>query len=207
MRLEDLTVIAATALAWWSLIPQIRRLARTGDATGVSTTWPAIGLVSNAGWTAYLLVEGLWAAAPSTAVMVVFYVLVFRALHRARVPLRTAATRGVVWSTCLITVLVVGSWPALGLVLGWAYVPQLAPAVWSAYRTAEPIGISPGTWALIGVEASLWAVYGVAKDDTPVVIYAVVGVVAAVLILVRLGTTVGFEGSGAVRSRRSPAGP
>lgn len=206
MSLEDLAVIVATALAWWSLIPQIRRLARTGDASGVSTTWPAIGLVSNAAWTAYLLSAGLWAAAPSTAVMVVFYALVFRALAMAHIPLRVAGLRGAAWSAALASVFMVGSWPALGLVLGWAYIPQLAPAVWSAWRTPEPVGVSPGTWALIGVEAVLWAVYGLAKGDTPVVIYAAVGVTAAVLILVRIGTTVGFAGSRAARSLRSPAG-
>ena len=206
MNLEDLAVIAATGLAWWSLIPQIRRLATTGDATGVSTTWPAIGLVSNAAWTAYLLSAGLWAAVPSTAVMVLFYALVFRALARAHVPLRAAAVRGAGWSVVLGAVFAAGSWPVLGLVLGWAYIPQLAPAVWTAWRTPRPVGVSAGTWTLIGVEAALWAVYGLAKGDTPVVIYAAVGVVASALILLRVGTTVGFARSRAPRTLRSPAG-
>ncbi|MEX1044273.1 MAG: PQ-loop domain-containing transporter, partial [Acidimicrobiia bacterium] len=76
MTLADVAVIAATVLAWWSLIPQIRKLIRTEDATGVSGTWPAIGLVSNAAWTAYLVSQALWAATPATTVMVFFYFVV-----------------------------------------------------------------------------------------------------------------------------------
>jgi hypothetical protein len=87
VTLADLAVITATVMAWWSLIPQIRKLLRTANPSGVSGTWPAIGLVSNAGWTAYLLSQQLWAAVPSTTVMVFFYAVVLRALHRTGVPL------------------------------------------------------------------------------------------------------------------------
>lgn len=189
MRWEDVTVIVATGLAWWSLIPQIRRLARTGDPEGISTTWPAIGLVSNAAWTAYLLSQELWAAAPSTAVMVVFYVLVLRALHRVGSPLGTAGGRGVAWAATLTVILTVGSWPWLGLALGWAYILQLAPAVVAAYRSPDPTGISAGTWVMIGLEASLWLAYGLFHADLPLLVYASVGMGSAALILVRVAWT------------------
>lgn len=193
MTLANLSVIAATVMAWWSLIPQIRKLIRTGDAAGVSGTWPAIGLVSNAAWTAYLVSQGLWAAVPATSVMVVFYLVVMRSLHRAGMPMIAAVWRGLYAIGILVVTFVLGSWHALGLVLGWAYGPQLAPAVWSAYRTPDPSGVSSGTWALIGVEAALWVVYGWLLDDTPVVIFGGVGVVASVLILFRVWWTVGVR--------------
>lgn len=193
MTLADTWVIAATLLAWWSLVPQIRKLVRTGDASGVSSTWPAIGLVANAGWTAYLLSQELWAAAPSTAGMVVFYVLVLRSLQRAGVSLRTALIRGAVAVALLGAVTVAGSWPVLGLVLGWAYLPQLAPAVWSAYRSHDPSGVAVGTWTVILVEAALWLVYGRLVGDVPVLIYSVVGVASSGLILARLAATVGLR--------------
>ncbi|MDX1449523.1 MAG: hypothetical protein R3246_10735 [Acidimicrobiia bacterium] len=193
MTLANLSVIAATVMAWWSLIPQIRKLIRTGDAAGVSGTWPAIGLVSNAGWTAYLVSQQLWAAVPSTSVMVFFYVVVIRAVHKTGAPIRGAIVRGIYSVGVLGVTFALGSWHALGLVLGWAYVPQLAPAVWSAYRSPDPSGVSSGTWALIGVEAALWVVYGVLLGDTPVVIFGSVGVVASILILARVWATVGFR--------------
>lgn len=193
MTPADLAVILATLLAWWSLIPQIRRLWRTSDTTGVSGTWPAIGLVSNAGWTAYLLSQELWAASPATAVMVCFYLVVWRVLRRAGAPLGAATVRGVIAIVVLAVAYGAGSWPVLGLVLGWAYIPQLAPAVWAAYRVPDPTGIAAGTWALIGLEAALWLVYGGLLGDTPVVIFGLVGLVAAALILLRVWLTVGFR--------------
>ncbi|MEX2424649.1 MAG: hypothetical protein WD990_11795 [Acidimicrobiia bacterium] len=193
MTFADAAVILATIMAWWSLIPQIHKLIRTADPAGVSGTWPAIGLVSNAGWTAYLWSQQLWAAVPSTTVMVFFYLIVLRALHRAGLPLGAAVVRGVVSVAVLVGTYSLGSWGVLGLVLGWAYVPQLAPAIWSAYRTADPTGIAAGTWALIGIEAALWMVYGGLLGDTPVVIFGAVGVVAAALILARVWATVGFR--------------
>ena len=48
--LATIAVVVATILAGLSLIPQILKLVRTRDAAGVSSTWPAIGLVTNAAW-------------------------------------------------------------------------------------------------------------------------------------------------------------
>ena len=193
MTVANLAVILATIMAWWSLIPQIRKLLRTSDPTGVSGTWPAIGLVSNAGWTAYLISQELWAAAPSTSVMVLFYLIVLRALWKAGLPLGAAMWRGVFSVAVLIAAYILGTWAALGLVLGWAYIPQLAPAIWAAYRTPDPTGIASATWALIGIEAALWVVYGALLDDTAVVIFGGVGVVAAILVLARVWATVGLR--------------
>lgn len=193
MTLANAAVILATIMAWWSLIPQIRKLIRTADPAGVSGTWPAIGLVSNAGWTAYLWSQQLWAAVPSTSVMVFFYLIVLRSLRRAGLHMGAAVVRGVLSTAVLVATFTLGSWGDLGLVLGWAYVPQLAPAVWAAYRISDPTGISVGTWALIGVEAVLWMVYGGLLGDAPVVIFGAVGVVAAALILGRVWATVGLR--------------
>lgn len=186
MTLADGAVIAATIMAWWSLIPQIRRLLRTGDPAGVSGTWPALGLVSNAAWTVYLVSQELWAAVPSTTVMVGFYAVVLWTLRRTGMALAGVAVRGAAAGAVALATWAAGSWAGLGLLLGWAYAPQLAPAVWAAYRTVDPSGISPGTWMLIGIEAGLWIFYGVAMEDTPVVIFGAVGVVAAGLILARV---------------------
>jgi uncharacterized protein with PQ loop repeat len=195
MTLANLAVLLATVMAWWSLIPQIRKLLRTSDPAGVSGTFPAIGLVSNVGWTAYLLSQQLWAAAPATTVMVLFYAAVLRALRKAEAPIGWALIRGAVSMVILVIAYMWGSWAVLGLVLGWAYAPQLAPAVWAAYRTVAPTGISTGTWTLIGIEAGLWMVYGALLRDTPVMIFAAIGLVGALLILARVWWTIGFRGS------------
>jgi uncharacterized protein with PQ loop repeat len=125
--------------------------------------------------------------------MVFFYIVVLRTLRKANVSLRPPFVRGLLSAAILGAAFGLGSWHVLGLVLGWAYIPQLAPAVWTAYNTPTPIGVSAGTWALIGIDAALWLVYGALLDDTPVVIFGVVGFVASVLILARVWATVGFD--------------
>jgi uncharacterized protein with PQ loop repeat len=189
MRPADLAVVAATVLAAIFLLPQIVKLARTGDATGVSSTWPALGVATNVGWFAYLSSQRLWPSVPSTVLMMVFYSMVLRYLARTGVPLQASVLRGVVWGVMLLTALGLGGWDALGLVLGLSYAVQLAPSVWTAYRTHAPSGISPGTWWLGGIEAVLWGFYGSAYGDVPLVVFAGFGVVAASLMLARFYAT------------------
>jgi uncharacterized protein with PQ loop repeat len=189
MRPADLAVVAATVLAAIFLLPQIIKLARTGDATGVSSTWPALGVATNVGWFAYLCSQRLWPSVPSTVLMMVFYSMVLRYLAKTGVSPRAPVLRGLAWGVMLLATLGVGGWDALGLVLGLSYGVQLAPSVWTAYRTHAPSGISPGTWWLGGIEAVLWGIYGSAYGDVPIMIFAGVGVVASSLMLARFHAT------------------
>lgn len=182
-------MIVATLLAWTTLIPQIRSIIRTGDIEGVSVTWPFIGLVSNAAWTLYLASQALWAATPSTAGMVVFYVVVIRVLANRHAPLGRALVRGSAWALTLGTVGLAFGWGAFGLVLGWSYAVQMAPPLAAAYRSASPTGVSIGSWTLITIESLLWGIYGWLLDDLPIQVFALTGVVAGLSILGRAWTT------------------
>lgn len=189
MRPADIFVIVATLLAWTTLIPQIRSIIRTGDIEGVSVTWPFIGLVSNAAWTVYLASQALWAATPSTAGMVVFYVVVIKVLADRHAPLRRALVRGSVWALTLVTVGALFGWGAFGLMLGWSYAVQMAPPLAAAYRSASPTGVSIGSWTLITTESFLWGVYGWLLDDLPIQVFALTGIVAGSSILGRAWAT------------------
>ena len=189
MSAADIAVVGATALAAVFLLPQTVRLARTGDAAGVSATWPALGAVTNVGWFAYLLSRRLWLSAPSTVFMVVFYSTILFYLRRSGRGLQAPIRRGGVWAAILLAVLAGGGWPALGVVLGSSYVVQMAPPVWSAYRTRAPSGIAAGTWWIGGVESLLWGFYGWSYGDLPIVIFAVVAATASVLMLSRFYAT------------------
>ena len=182
-------MIVATLLAWTTLIPQIRSIIRTGDIEGVSVTWPFIGLVSNAAWTMYLASQALWAATPSTAGMVVFYVVVIKVLADRHAPLRRAFIRGALWATVLGAVGGAFGWGAFGLVLGWSYAVQMAPPLVAAYRSASPTGVSIGSWTLITIESLLWGAYGWLLDDLPIQVFALTGIVAGFSILWRAWTT------------------
>jgi len=60
--LANIAVAVATLATLFFLVPQIVKLVRTGDSAGVSTTWPAIGFISNIGWFVYFIHEALWAS-------------------------------------------------------------------------------------------------------------------------------------------------
>jgi uncharacterized protein with PQ loop repeat len=189
VRSADLFVIVATLLAWTTLIPQIRQIIRTGDIEGVSVTWPFIGLVSNTAWTAYLASQTLWAATPSTAGMVVFYVVVIKVLADRHASLRKALVRGSLWAAALGTVGILFGWGAFGLVLGWSYAVQMAPPLVAAYRSLNPTGVSIGSWAMITIESLLWGVYGWLLDDLPIQVFALTGLIAGLSILARAWST------------------
>ncbi|MGA7270095.1 MAG: PQ-loop domain-containing transporter [Acidimicrobiia bacterium] len=184
-NLAAVALIAATVLAAVSLIPQILKLVRTVDPAGVSATWPAIGGVTNAAWSVYLVHQGLWPASISTTLMVVFYGVVLWALRRAGTDPGMPLLRGVVWSVILVVLTWAGGWLALGTVLGFAQFLQVAPALFTAYRTRLPSGISPATWWIAGSEGALWGYYGWFHGDLPIMIFAVTYVTTSALMLGR----------------------
>lgn len=193
MQPADVFVIVATLLAWTTLVPQIVKLARTGDPKGISATWPFIGLVTNSAWTTYLASQGLWAAIPAASGMVFFYVLVIRYLRRAHVPLGRPLARGIGLTALLTGIGSVLGWGGLGLVLGWSYIVQMSPAVWSTYRVPNPTGVSISSWSLITIESGLWSIYGWLQSDTPIVIFGLTGFIAGLAIVLRALATRGVD--------------
>ncbi len=186
--LASVAVLLASILALLSLVPQILRIHRTGQVAGLTMAWPVIAMVSNTGWTVYVLRQELYAAVWSTAAMVIAYGVVAGQLLVRRVPWQRAAGLGAAWGAFLTLVFLIdlaAGWTLLGFVLAIAFVVQVSPAIWVAWRTAAPSGISPGTWTIIGVEVSLWGVYGAAHGDAAVISFGVVGVLACGSMLLR----------------------
>lgn len=188
--LATAALVGATVLAGLSLIPQIVKLVRTRDPAGVSATWPAIGLITNGGWTAYLIHAGLWPATVSTTLMVAFYAVVMWALHRAGIGLRGSFRRGAAWMLFLVVLTSAAGWFALGAVLGFSQILQVTPAIVTAYRTHRPTGIAPATWWIAGTEGLLWGYYGWFHGDVPIMIFAATYFTTAALMLLRYHTVV-----------------
>ena len=74
----------------------------------------------------------------------------------------------------------------LGTALTVSFVLQVAPSVWTAYRTRRPTGISRGTWLLILAELLCWAGYGLHTSDPRLIVLGCAGVAASVLMLARV---------------------
>lgn len=67
-----------------------------------------------------------------------------------------------------------------------AFVLQVTPSLWTAYRTHRPTGISYGTWLLIVGELSCWTIFGLHKSDPRLISLGVTGVTASTLMLARI---------------------
>jgi uncharacterized protein with PQ loop repeat len=189
VHLIELAALIATTVAVFGALPQLRSLARTGDASGVSLASATLGVTSELGWLSYTLHGALWSAVPESILMVSTNALLARAIVRTDVALARAVLVAVVWAATLVTCTLLGGWALLGLLLPVAYTVQVAPAVWSAYRTHSPSGIAASTWGLILIESVLWGCYGLARDDPALQTFAIVGSVASSAILLRLLAT------------------
>ncbi|MGF1617070.1 MAG: PQ-loop domain-containing transporter [Acidimicrobiia bacterium] len=194
--LANIAVILATISTVAFLLPQIVKLVRSGDSDGVSTTWPALGFVINAGWCIYLIAQALWVAVFAPFFTFLAYGVTMWALLRTGRDLSTSYLRGVVATTLLTAVAIIGGWEVLGVFLGISYGVVITPSIWTAYRTSIPSGISALTWWIGLVEALLWGYYGWFHSDRGIVTFMVVGVIGSGLMLIRFYTT---------RSRSTPA--
>ena len=99
------------------------------------------------------------------------------------------------WVALLAAAFAVAGRTGLGTLLTSAFVVQVIPSVWTAYRTARPTGISRGTWLLIFGELSCWTIFGVHKSDPRLMILGLTGVAASLLMLARIRRTTKIQPS------------
>jgi uncharacterized protein with PQ loop repeat len=185
----NVAVILATVSTVVFLLPQIAKLKRTGDSSGVSTTWAALGFVSNVGWFTYMISQSRWYAVVAPLSTFIFYAVALRALAGTGRDLRNATVIAVGWSLVLGGVAVGGGWTTLGVVLGLTYAAMVTPSIWTAYRSRKPSGVSAGTWWIGSVEALLWGLYGLYHMDPGIITFGTVQLTASALMLTRYYTT------------------
>jgi len=187
--LLDYAPIAATCFAVPQFLPQISKLAATGDTTGISWPWAALTSINNAAWITYFALAWYPAALiPSSSATLLAATLAVMLARRGRASGRPAAMIGV-WAALLAAAGGLAGRAGLGTLLTGAFVLQVTPQVWTAYRTARPTGISAGTWLLILGELSCWLAFGLHKSDPRLLILGATGVTASTLMLGRIGWT------------------
>jgi hypothetical protein len=93
------------------------------------------------------------------------------------------------WAASLGAGFAVAGRAGLGTLLTASFVLQVIPSIWTAYRTANPSGISRGTWLLILGELLAWALYGFHKSDPRLIVLGCTGVAASILVLTRSAIT------------------
>ena len=185
----DYAPIAAAAFAVPQFLPQILKLRATHDAAGVSWSWAALTSLNNAAWIAYFTLARYWTALiPSSSATFLAGVLAVMLTRRGQARPRQAVLIGA-WAAMLITAFAVAGRTGLGTLLTAAFILQAAPSVWTAYRTAHPTGVSPGTWLLILGELFCWLIFGLHKSDPRLITLGTTGVIISVLMLARIHLT------------------
>jgi hypothetical protein len=187
--LLDALPIAAAAFAIPQFLPQLRKLRSTGDSAGLSWPWAALTSVNNAAWLAYFALSAYWAAlAPSSSATLLAGALAAMLALRGQAKVRPAVLIGA-WAALLAAAFTLAGRAGLGTLLTAAFVLQVTPSIWTAYRTARPTGISRGTWLLILGELSCWTIFGVHQSDPRLLVLGSTGVAAGLLMLARIRRT------------------
>ena len=186
----SLLPLVAAILAVPQFLPQLARLARTGETAGVSWSWAALTSINNAAWAGYFALSGFWTAlVPAISATVLAGTLaVMLARRRARFPRRPAAL-ALAWAAVLITAASLFGRTGLGTALTAAFLLQVTPSVWTAYRADHATGISKATWLLIFGELLCWGVFGIYESDPRLIVLGATGVTASLLVLARVATT------------------
>jgi uncharacterized protein with PQ loop repeat len=183
--------IAATAFAIPQFLPQILKLKATRDLAGVSSSWAILTCINNAAWIAYFALEHDWTAlVPSCSATLLSGTLAVLLTVRGPGQLKPRPSILIgTWATMLVAAYLVLGRTGLGALLTAAFVVQVAPSIWTAYRTERPTGISPGTWLLILGELSCWLTFGLYKSDPRLITLGLTGVTASALMLARIYRT------------------
>jgi uncharacterized protein with PQ loop repeat len=188
--------IAATAFGVPQFLPQMLKLRATRDTAGISWSWAALTAVNNAAWIGYFALSRYWTAlVPSCSVTVLAGALTVMLTGRAKANRRSLTVIGT-WAATLAVACFVAGRVGLGTLLTAAFVVQVAPSLWTAFRTARPSGVSAGTWALILGELACFLIYGVYESDPRLITLGSTGVIASTLMLARIYWTVNHAADG-----------
>ena len=184
--LLDYAPIAAACCAVPQFLPQIRKLAATGDTSGLSWSWAALTAVNNAAWIAYFtLAVYPTALIPSSSVTLLAGTLAVMLTHRGKARPRPAAVIGA-WAAMLAAAGSLAGRAGLGTLLTAAFTIQVTPSIRAAYRTTRPTGISAATWLLILGELACWLAFGLHKSDARLIALGITGVAASLFMLTRI---------------------
>jgi uncharacterized protein with PQ loop repeat len=184
--LLDYLPIAAAAFAVPQFLPQLLKLRATGHTAGVSWSWATLTSVNNAAWFAYFAASAYWAAlVPAASATLLAGTLAIMLLRRGRATARPAVLIGS-WVALLVAGFTVAGRAGLGTLLTGAFILQVTPSIWTAYRTAHLTGVSRGTWLLILGELSCWTIFGLHQSDPRLLTLGVTGVTASALMLARI---------------------
>jgi hypothetical protein len=130
-----------------------------------------------------------WTAlVPSSSATLLAGTLAVMLLRRRRPGPRSAALIAA-WAITLAAAGATAGRDGLGALLAAAFLLQVTPSLWTAYRTPRPTGISSGTWLLILGELTCWMIFGLHAADPRLMTLGASGIIVSVLMLTRIYRT------------------
>ena len=166
------------------LLPQPLRTLRTGHVAGVSAVAAMNALVADGAWLLYGVTGRVLAvtivSVPALLASGWTCFLLRRSIRR------TDALLSFFW---LVAVAICAWAGVMTVALSLTVVVCCGPAVWSAFRSRHPEGLSRWTWWLAVADAASWGSYGLLIGDRPLEMYGIVMSLTAVTMLLRLRTT------------------
>lgn len=182
--MTSLLAFVASAVFLARLMPQPLRTLRTGHVEGVSAVAAMNSLIADAAWLLYGVTGRVLAvtlvSVPALVVSGWTCFLLRRAVRRSD---------ALVSSLWLAAVAVCAWAGVMTVVLSLTVMVCCGPAVWSAFRTPHPTGLSRWTWWLAVADAASWGSYALLIGDRPLEMYGTVMSVTAAAMLIRLRTT------------------
>ncbi len=185
--LTQLTGAGALVVTATSAIPQTVRIVRVRSTAGVSAAWAVLGAVSTAAWTVYAISQELWWTAIADALACAGYTAILWVLNSHGSRPNPAIAAG--WTAVFVLAYATAGFGGFGAVLAVAFVIQVTPSLWTAYREPNPVGSSITTWYLGMTDGVLWAAYGTLEHDGPVALYGLIALTSGVLMVTRLKYT------------------
>lgn len=181
MSWSALLACVASAAFLARLLPQPLRTLRTGHVTGISCVAAMNALIADGAWLGYGLsarVVAVWLVSVPAVLVSAWTVVLLR--------------RSVTWpdvaaaSVWLGAVVACAAGGFLSAALSLTVVVCCGPAVWSAYSSPAPVGLSRWTWWLAIADAASWGSYGLVIGDRALQLYGAVLLTTAVAVLLRL---------------------
>jgi uncharacterized protein with PQ loop repeat len=188
ISLATVVGLAGTLLAFAYTVPQMRKLARSGSAAGVSVAALANSTVSGIAWTVYGVVEHeIWVILPALLALPGTAGAMVLAWHRGGD--RDRLWMPAVWALAITSLTaLVPTWGPRPIIvaLGCSITLMVVPAAVTAWRSPDVSAIAASAWGMLIVDAVLAGAYGMLADIDANLIYALVATSGAVLILTRL---------------------
>ena len=176
--------IVASVVFLARLMPQPMRTLRTGHVAGVSAVAAMNSLIADAAWLLYGVTGHV------LAVTLVSVPALLASGWTCFLLRRTVRRSDAVLSSLWLTAVAICAWAGgMTVVLSLTVVVCCGPAVWSAFRSAHPEGLSRWTWWLAVADAVSWGSYGLLIGDRPLEMYGIVMSITAAAMLLRLRAT------------------